>query len=537
MKGFSIGLKWATAAVLLVTVTGAPAFAAKTTPVTGKNSAVPVVPRAIPNLIPYHKFDPPTSKLFDASKLNISGDLRVRPEFRNAIRFGLAAGSGANSLSDNSLVETASKPNDFFVQQWVRLGFHYTISPDVAFFFQPQYSKNWGGGNNPEANKGSDSPGNSIFARQAFMVVRNFGLKGLTVKAGRQLVVWGNHRMFGHFDWNNIGWSHDGLTANYASGALKKFGVNALQFGWLRTDEGDCGATGGGCSTATNSGTSGDDNILYFRAPMKVAGFVLEPTWIWISGGTGAALNGNRPTNQSRHTVGGRAVTKRTLGKLRVDVTGEGYWQFGQIGIDGQTRRMNINAYALHVDGGVTLPVPMAPRIGLEFNQASGDSAANTCNTNNNQPNDQNVTDGCNSVWRGFDQLYPTNHIHFGYMDRMSWKNMVHLGGTLNLRPSANSHFEIAAHKFWLNEVRDNWYSAAQGIYVQTPLDNQEDSLGEEVDVIYTHFFTPGNHVAWQIGGGVFFPGDYIDGNPASGYNGASVGNETWGYTQLWINW
>ena len=119
----------------------------------------------------------------------------------------------------------------------------------------------------------------------------------------------------------------------------------------------------------------------------------------------------------------------------------------------------------------------------------------------------------------------------------MAWKNMVHIGGTLNLRPSARSHFEIAAHKFWLNETRDNWYGAAQTVFVQSPQDNNEDDLGEEVDVIYTHFFTPGNHVAWQIGGGVFFPGDYINGNPASGYNGASVGNETWGYTQLWINW
>ena len=25
--------------------------------------------------------------------------------------------------------------------------------------------------------------------------------------------------------------------------------------------------------------------------------------------------------------------------------------------------------------------------------------------------------------------------------------------------------------------------------------------------MVYTHFFTPGNHVAWQIGGGVFLPG------------------------------
>ena len=51
--------------------------------------------------------------------------------------------------------------------------------------------------------------------RQAFMLVRNFLVPNLSIKAGRQLVVWGNHRMFGHFDWNNVGWSHDGLTANY----------------------------------------------------------------------------------------------------------------------------------------------------------------------------------------------------------------------------------------------------------------------------------------------------------------------------------
>ena len=45
------------------------------------------------------------------------------------------------------------------------------------------------------------------------MLVRNFLVPNLTIKAGRQLVVWGNHRMFGHFDWNNVGWTHDGLTA------------------------------------------------------------------------------------------------------------------------------------------------------------------------------------------------------------------------------------------------------------------------------------------------------------------------------------
>jgi len=545
MKVFSNGLKWATAAVLLTTMTAVPAFAAKTTPVTGKNSAVPVVPRAIPNLIPYHKFDPPTTKLFDINKLNISGDLRVRPEFRNGIRFGLASGTGANSLSDFSgAVSTANNPNDFFVQQWARLGLHYTVSPDVVFFFQPQFSKNWGGGNNPEPNKGADSPGNSIFARQAFMLIRNLGVKGLTAKIGRQLVVWGNHRMFGHFDWNNIGWSFDGATINYANPLGGALGMKAFQAGWLRVDEGDCGASGGGCSTATNSGTVSDANIIYARAPMKLAGLVVEPAWIWSDGGTGGALNGNRPDNQSRHTVGARIVGKRSVANIRVDATFEGYYQFGEIATSSATRDMDIRANAIHADLGATLPVPMAPRIGIEFNAASGDSNANSCDGSDNGANA--AGGGCNSTWHGFDQLFPTNHIHFGYMDRMSWKNMVHFGTTLNLRPTKNSHFEVAAHKFYLNEENDNWYAASQGIYVQTPNGNQEDDLGTEVDVIYTHFFTPGNHVAWQIGGGVFFPGDYIDGNSinaagargnGSGWQNVGVANETWGYTQLWINW
>ena len=83
MKRLNHGIKWTMAAVLLAGITAVPAFAEKTTPATGKNSAVPAVPRAIPDLLPYHKFDPPKSKLFDISKLTISGDLRVRPEFRN----------------------------------------------------------------------------------------------------------------------------------------------------------------------------------------------------------------------------------------------------------------------------------------------------------------------------------------------------------------------------------------------------------------------------------------------------------------------
>ena len=108
---------------------------------------------------------------------------------------------------------------------------------------------------------------------------------------------------------------------------------------------------------------------------MKIAGLVLEPTYIWQSGGTGGAGSVNaRPSNQSRHTLGGRAVKKFAAGSARVDATMEGYYQFGEIGGVGMNRTMDIEAYAFHFDAGLTLPVPMQPRLSAEFNTASGDS-------------------------------------------------------------------------------------------------------------------------------------------------------------------
>ena len=301
-------------------------------------------------------------------------------------------------------------------------------------------------------------PAGTIFARQAFMLVRNFLVPNLTIKAGRQLVVWGNHRMFGHFDWNNVGWTHDGLTANYK---LSK--TASLNVGWLRTRESNCRTvTSGNCivlmvpvqraqQAAKWSGVATDDaDIIYVRAPMKIAGLVLEPTYIWQSSGTGGAGATNaRPSDQSRHTLGGRAVKKFNAGSARVDATMEGYYQFGEIG-DGMTgRNLDIQAYAFHFDAGLTLPVPMQPRLSAEYNTASGDS---------------DPTDG---DYEGFDQLYPTNHIHFGYMDRMSWKNMNHLAFGLQLRPNKDSHFEVTGHFFSLKEEADGWYHAGQSAIIK----------------------------------------------------------------------
>lgn len=498
------------------------AFAGKATPATDKNTNVPVVPRAIPNLIPYHKFDPPKATDFDLKNLTISGDMRVRPEFRSQGGFGVAGAPNAQGK-----FAKADNQSSFFTQQLIRLGFNYDISPDVVFFVQPQVSNNWGTVD-PDAGSGAINPngtGSDLFLRQGFMLIRNLVVPNLSMKAGRQLMVWGNHRIFGHFDWNNVGFAFDGVTFRYDHATVP------AEFGWLRVAEGNCTNNTGACTTATPSADTYDGDIFFVRLPMKFSGVAIEPAWIWedggASGGTqgaggtgatgiGSSPPGGQPQNQSRHTVGARVATKKGI----VDVTGEGYWQFGSLGpssVNGGNRNERINALAAHLDAGVTLPVPMQPRIGAEINYATGDGSCNAA--------------GGNKCGGTFSQLFPTNHIHFGYMDRMSWQNMLTYGGNLQLRPTKESHFEIAGHIMRLANENDNWYGANQAVFKTTPAGNSEKSLGGEIDVAYTLFFQ-NNKVGWQLGYGHFFAGDYLTKNDV----GNATNDQNWGYTQLWVN-
>ena len=493
------------ATALLVAMSAAPGFAAKTTPATDKNTNVPAVPRAIPDLVPYHKFDPPAGAVFDASKLTISGDMRVRPEFRSKGGFGVSGAPDGNGNFTN-----ANNQSSFFTQQWIRLGFHYAISPDVVFFMQPQVSNNFGhngGGGGIDPNS-SDS---DLFLRQGFMLIRNFLTPNLTLKAGRQLVVWGNHRIFGHFDWNNVGFAFDGVTMRYNHAKVP------VELGWLRVREGNCGESTGGCGVGTASADTNDADVWFARLPMKLSGVAVEPAWIFEDNGASAGSPpGGQPSNQSRHTVGARVATKKGI----VDVTAEGYWQFGSLGpasTNNGDRNERINALAGHLDAGVTLPVPMQPRIGAEINYATGDGSCNAA--------------GGNKCGGTFSQLFPTNHIHFGYMDRMSWQNMLTYGGNLQLRPTKESHFEIAGHVMRLANENDNWYGANQAVFKTTPNGNSEKSLGGEIDIVYTLFFQ-NNKVGWQLGYGHFFAGDYLTKNDTGG----ATNDQNWGYTQLWVN-
>lgn len=535
--------KWVLAAALLASMPMAQALAnppvAPT--VVDKPGNIPPIPRGMPDLIPYHNFDPPKSPLFDLSKLTISGDMRVRAEFRSQGAFG--TGTGASYGSNN----------DFIGQQWMRLGINYAISNDVDVFFQPQWSKNWGAANNTGTGAGCQSAvcandafnagqGDSLFARQAFIMIRNLGVDGLSVKLGRQMVVMGNHRLFGHFDWANTGFSHDGITFQYNQPTWEFWG------GWIRAMETDfnIGPAAGGAASSSfgvvppgvgqggGNGGFGDNDIIFARFAFKpIAGLAFEPLWVYQANNArvgGTSVTDAHANGQNRHTVGARLAYRNGM----FDGTLEGYHQFGvaSSGVSAtggaNAKDLHINAYALAAEGGLTFAsAPWSPRVGLEFNMASGDGDANCTSAAT-----------CRGTANTFENLYPTNHIVMGYADVMAWRNMVAYSASLQMVPFdyAANHLEFRYWNFQRQSTGDNWYRAAQNVYFNSATGNRASHLTDEVDLIYTLFFK-GNKVAWQTGVSYLWAGSYLDSVAVANRGaGASAVNQTWGYTQIHVN-
>ncbi len=486
------------------------------------------VPRAMPDLTPYWNFDPPKSPLFDISKFTLSGDARIRAESRTNSNF-------------------ARQSADTFVQQWARLGLNYAISQDVDMFTQLQYSKNWGGNTTAAGGNANDSSfqtnsaaaGNSsLGVRQAFIIIRNLGVDGLSLKVGRQLVVMGNHRLFGHFDWNNQAFSHDGVTVQYNQPTYEVWG------GWLHAGNSDATASGAAAGAVTNVATSGGANadILFTRVAFKpMAGLAIEPLWVWFNNktgpaGTALANTGNtlnagsvlvpHAPGQSRHTLGGRVAYRQDY----FDGTAEAYWQTGHFEMQ-NGQNLSINAVAMAIEGGVTLKdMPMNPRLGAEFNYASGDGDGKACSSG--------TITACNGNANTFENLYPTNHIVMGYADRMAWRNMVGYSGSLQLNPTQQTHLET---RFWVFRKANNgdcWYTAAQTC--QGVGGTTNNSLYKELDAIFTVFFK-NNKVAWQTGGAYLWAGGGMDqmtnaGSIVGNNTAGPARNSAWGYSQLQVN-
>ena len=518
-----------------------------------------VIGRGIPQKESYEPFDPKIGRNFDLKNLWIRADMRVRPEYRNNVCFGggIGAGGNCNSFTNvGSLASLSGKANDQFVQQMTRLGIGYDLSPDVNFYLEFIDSRTWGGNGTPVGAGGAGNNGDpaihtcgntsasgrstcTLGIRAGYMLIRNFaGIQGLGLKAGRQYIVFGDQSLFGHFDWANTGWSFDGIMLQYAHPIMDS------HLGFFRTAETDLlqgSPLGSGVPNIAGTGqaknAAGDADLIILYNQIKAVPWVLiEPFYVYYKNNLGGGdissqgLGTPKHGNQTRHTLGTRIALKKDY----FDASSEVVYQFGQMGdtaasasslcgnAGGEGKCLHINAWATRNWIGYTaFNIPGKPRIAFNFDYASGDGRSN-CTLSTSY--------GSCSTANTFENLFPTNHIHMGYMDVMGWKNMMSFSGNFQARLSKDDHIELWYANLHLANARDNWYRASQGVYVFSRPDNTATHVGDEVDVVWTHFFMNGM-VAFQGGYGHLFPGPYISHNLQRN----AVGQD-WGYFQLWIN-
>ncbi len=466
--------------------------------------------------------DPAFAKT-DVDKLTIGGEARVRWEYRTNADFG------GKSVSGQS--------NESAASHRIRLGVGYDLTPDVAFFAQIQDARTWGGeGATPGTTSGiaavssSNNNGTGVDLHQGYILVKNVLAPGLSLKAGRQELIYGDHRLFGNFGWSQIGNSFDAVKLMYSTQMAD------VDLFWARIADSQATAVTNGVIFPA-SGTKGtlNQNIYGVYVTLKpIESWTIEPYYFLLAdartvvpgaldgGALGAGYTAQAP-DQTRSTLGGRINGK--AGGL--DATLEVAHQFGgaATGAVSQKHDVHINAHAEAVKVGYTMAaVPMKPRIGIEVDYASGDSCKTACGHSNT-----------------FDNLYPTNHFHYGYMDLMAWKNMVNYMVMFDVKPTDVSKLQVNFIIHRLANTKDNWYRAGQVVYggsgaVGTGTagaGNTAASIGRELDIHYWHTFK--EKFKFEIGYGHFWAGDYISnaaryGNTVLGVTPASNSGQNWGY-------
>ena len=153
----------------------------------------------------------------------------------------------------------------------------------------------------------------------------------------------------------------------------------------------------------------------------------------------------------------------------------------------------------MHVSGGYTAAeLPWKPRFGLEYDYASGDS----------NPNDGNS--------ESFQNLFPSNHEPYGYMDEFSWRNLHDLRAQLNAKPCKKIELGLDYHAFFLADTHDYWYrsNGISTLRTTTPggLDvrtiGASAYAGQEVGLTLNYEFN--KNMKLLLGYSHFFAGEYL---------------------------
>ncbi len=437
------------------------------------------------------------------SHWNFGTDDRVRYEYKTYF-----AVPGAGTTAVDFRANTPVDYNDYALFR-LRVNAGWTPCDWISLYAQGQGSYSAGDTRNP--NPGDNG---SFDLFQGYVALGNAKQFPVTAKIGRQTLIYGDERLVGAFDWDNIGRTFDAAKLRYegAFGWVEAFSSHLVLPDQDHFDESNRYNYFSGVYGSTRKLVPQFEAQLYFLADNASN---KSPTQ------NGTIVKGNSP--RDIYTVGTR--WQSLPGQFGAwDFNGEFAGQFGDFQYPANTpggvvngQRLNQLAYATHIEAGYTFKEPnLKPRLAVGFNYASGDD----------NPGDQ--THGT------FVNLYPTNHKFYGGMDFWSWQNTLNPYLALTVTPAKNFTVQLTYNLFWLATTSDFFYQAngaarSSGGYGLQP--HNSSFGGQEIDLIATYALK--SYLKLQGGFGHYFTGDYIN-QSMSKVGGSHSAN--WLYVQASIS-
>ncbi|MFO1464413.1 MAG: alginate export family protein [bacterium] len=289
---------------------------------------------------------------------------------------------------------------------------------------------------------------------QGWVFLKNAGPFSTSLKMGRQEFVYGDARLVGNNNWNNLGRSFDGAVVRLENSDF-----------WLDL-------------FGSRIHPNGKENQFAgaYAQWKKFPQGELEAYALYLHGSKSGLGNGSL----SIATIGSRIKGKF---KKNYDYGFEGAYQTGD------SAGNLVSAFATHLHLGYTFPLSFKPRVGIEYNFASGDD----------NPKTGTVTT--------FNNLFPTNHDKYGYMDLFSWKNLHDFRFSFDTQPLEWFKTKLDYHAFLLPDPANGVF-LANGTQYRAGVPGASHFAGQELDLLFT--FKPWKYVDALVGYSVFFPGAFF---------------------------
>lgn len=345
----------------------------------------------------------------------------------------------------------ARDDRDAYALSRVRLSATLRRGESLSAFVELQDARVFGGETSTVSNE------KNVDLHQGWLKV---GGEKRFVRLGRQELAYGEQRLVGTFDWDNVGRAFDGVLgrAPFFGGKLS---VDAFA---AKVKE----------SPAAPERNDVDFGGLY--ATWKLGDAVgLDGYVLVLRNGERNAAGDDRVTD----TFGVRAFGKS--GGFSYDL--EGAYQVGH-DFANDRRAWAFAGWARYGLGG-----PLAPTFGFEWSRATGDG----------KPSDGKAKE--------FDNLFPTNHLKYGFLDLLGLRNNRMLGLSAQLSGSkVKWTARVVGRLLAVDDPAGAWKSAGGVVLGQDPTGTSGRRIGSEVDVILSAPLLPGlvGHVqaGWLAPGG-----------------------------------